>query len=197
MSAFDILDKMVMDGNGYLCTADVLKNGVSKPTLSDYVGKRGMERVAHGVYLSEAAWVDDLYLLHLLNRSIVFSHETALMLHGLTEREPLFTSVTVKTGYNATHLKKRGLRVYYTKPEIANLGAEYIQTSYGNTVLVYDMERTLCDILRYKDKMDIQVFQYAVKEYMANGQKNLNRLMAYAKIFKIESLVRTYTEVLV
>ena len=59
------------------------------------------------------------------------------------------------------------------------------------------MERTLCDSLRYKDKMDIQVFQYAVREYMSNGQKNLNRLMAYAKIFKIESLVRTYTEVLV
>ena len=70
-----------------------------------------MERVARGVYLSADAWPDELYLLSLSNSRIVFSHETALFLHGLMEREPKDTSVTVRAGYNASHLRSKGIRV--------------------------------------------------------------------------------------
>ena len=66
-----------------------------------------MEHVAHGVYLASDAWPDDLYLLSVSNSRIVFSHETALFLHGLMEREPKYLSVTVKAGYNASHLRKK------------------------------------------------------------------------------------------
>lgn len=155
-----------------------------------------MERVAQGVYLAADAWLDELYLLSISNSRIVFSHETALFLHGLMEREPKFTSVTVKAGYNASHLRQKGIRVYQVKPDVVDLGVREVQTNFGNTVRAYDKERTICDILRYKDSMDVQIFRYAIKEYMADGQKNLNHLMAYAKRFQIESAMRTYTEVM-
>ena len=196
MNRFEILDNLVENGNGYLRTSQVLESGISKPTLAEYVNKRNLARVAQGVYLAEDAWPDELYLLCLSNSRIVFSHETALMLHGLMEREPKITSVTVKAGYNASHLRRKGIRVYQVKPDVYDLGIMEVQTSFGNTVRAYDMDRTICDILRYKDAMDVQVFQYAMKEYMGSAHKNLNHLMAYAKRFQIESAVRTYTEVL-
>jgi len=196
MTRFELLDELVEKGNGYLHTSQVLENGISKPTLADYVNKRNMERVAQGVYLAENAWKDELYILHLSNSRIIFSHETALFLHGLMEREPKDISVTVRAGYNATHLRKKGIRVYQVKPEIEELGITDIQTNFGNTVRAYDMERTICDVIRYKEAMDVQVFQYAMKEYMGSTNKNLNHLMTYAKKLHIESAVRTYTEVM-
>ncbi len=196
MTRFDVLDNLVENGNGYLCTSQVVDAGVSKPTLAEYVSQRKMERVAQGVYLAEDAWPDELYLLCLSNSRIVFSHETALMLHGLMEREPKTTSVTVKAGYNASHLRRKGIRVYQVKPDVYDLGIVDVQTSFGNTVRAYDMDRTICDILRFKDTMDVQVFQYAMKEYMASTHKNLNHLMEYAKRLGIESAMRTYTEVM-
>ena len=196
MTRFDLLDELVEKGNGYLLTYQVLKNGISKPTLADYVNKRNMERVAQGVYLAEDAWKDELYILHLSNSRIIFSHETALFLHGLMEREPKDISVTVRAGYNASHLRKKGIRVYQVKPEIEGLGVLNIQTGFGNTVRAYDMERTICDVIRYKEAMDVQVFQYAMKEYMGSTHKNLNHLMTYAKKLHIDSAVRTYTEVM-
>lgn len=196
MNRFEVLDQLVASGNGYLCTAQVLQSGVSKPTLAEFVSRRGMERVAQGVYLAQDAWPDELFELHLLNRRIVFSHETALLLHGLTEREPKDIHVTVKTGYNATHLRKKGIRVYQVKSDAAELGAEDIRTGFGNTVRAYDMERTICDILRHKEMMDVQVFQYAMKEYMASQGKKLSRLIVYAKKFRMEDRVRMYTEVM-
>ena len=196
MKRFDILDNLVENGKGYLLTSQVLEQGISKPTLAEYVRKRNMERVAQGVYLAADAWPDELYQLSLANSRIVFSHETALFLHGLMEREPKYTSVTVKAGYNASHLRSKGIRVYQVKPDVANLGVVEVQTGFGNKVRVYDKERTICDILRYKESMDIQIFQYAMKEYMSGSQKNLSHLMAYAKKFRIESAMRTYTEVM-
>ena len=196
MTRFEVLDNLVENGNGYLCTSQAIDAGVSKPTLAEYASQRKMARIAQGIYLAEDAWPDELYLLCLSNSRIVFSHETALMLHGLMEREPKITSITVKAGYNASHLRRKGIRVYQVKPDVYDLGIVEVQTTFGNTVRSYDMDRTICDILRYKDAMDVQVFQYAMKEYMGSSQKNLNHLMAYAKRFRIESAVRTYTEVM-
>ena len=65
MGQFDVLDKLVADGNGYLITSQVLNNGISKPTLAKYISERRMERVAHGIYLSDDAWPDELYQLYL------------------------------------------------------------------------------------------------------------------------------------
>ena len=112
------------------------------------------------------------------------------------EREPKRVSVTVKAGYNASHLRNKGICVYQVKDDVYELGVTEIQTNLGNKVRAYDMERTICDILRYKDSLDVQIFQYAMKEYMADSQKNLSHLMAYAKKFQIEPAMRTYTEVL-
>ncbi len=195
-SRFDLLDEMVDQGNGYLLTADVVARGVSKPTLAEYVQTRNMERVAHGIYLSEEAWPDDLFLLSAANSRIVFSHETALYLHGLMEREPSGICVSVKNGYNASHLRQKGIHVYQVKADIYSLGITQAQTAWGHAVPVYDRERTICDLVLHKQSTDIQIFQYAMKEYMTGSHKNLNHLMLYAEKLHIADKMRMYTEVM-
>lgn len=196
MEKFEILDAMVNRGNGYLLTSDVVKEGISKPTLASYVTYKSMERVGRGVYLLDDEWSDELYLLYLQNRRIYFSHETALYLHGLMEREPSQITVTVRAGYNASHLRKRKVRVYQVKEEVYSLGVSDIQTNYGNHVAVYDRERTICDLIKNKENTDIQVFRTAMKEYMYSGGKNLPNLMNYASKLHVEKEVRKYTEVM-
>lgn len=196
MVKFEILDDLVEKGNGYLLTSEVVSNGISKPTLAQYVRNRGLERIARGVYLSEDEWPDELYSLYLQNRKICFTQETALYLHGLMEREPRQISVAVRAGYNASHLRKKGIRVYQVKADIYELGRSDILTNYGNSVAVYDIDRTICDIIKNKANLDIQVFQTAMKEYMSSANKNLFNLMSYAGKLNIENEVRKYTEVM-
>lgn len=196
MTRFDLLDEMVSEGNGYLRTADVVARGVSKPTLAEFVHARNMERVAHGIYLAEDSWEDDLFQLAASNSRIIYSHETALHLHGLMEREPKNISATVMTGYNASHLRQKGVRIYQVQRSIYALGLSEESTTWGHTVPVYDMERTICDIIRYKNEMDIQIFQHAMKEYMASNRKKLNHLMQFARLLHVEDKVKIYTEVM-
>ena len=103
MTKFEQLDTMLEQGNGYITTRAVTAQGISKPYFAEYARSRELERVAHGVYQSPDAWPDDMYILHLRNSNIIFSHQSALALHGMMEREPHHIYVTVKQGYNATH----------------------------------------------------------------------------------------------
>ena len=79
--------------------------------------EKELEQAAHGVYVSPDAWVDGMYLLHLRCSQGIFSHETALFFHDLTDREPSAYSITVKRGYSTTRLKADGVFVYTIKPE--------------------------------------------------------------------------------
>lgn len=75
-------------------------------------------------------------------------------------------------------------------------GVTVVKTAYGNEVRAYDIDRTVCDIVRRKEEMDVQVFQTAMKGYMAGNQKNLHMLMAYAEALGVDRRIRDYTEVL-
>ena len=64
-----------------------------------------------------------MYLVHLRCKQAVFSHETALFFHDLTDREPLVYEITVKTGYNPSKLKEDGIKVYTIKKNSMEKGS--------------------------------------------------------------------------
>lgn len=196
MTAYEQLDLLLEQNNGIVKTAQVLKNGISKPTFYVYVKRKGLEQAAHGIYVSPDAWTDTMYLLHLRCAQAVFSHESALFLHDLTDREPNPYSITVKTGYNPTSLKTDGIKVYTIKKELHDVGIVTMNTSFGNPVPVYDPERTICDILRSRSGIEMQTFRYALRQYAQRRNKDLRKLMRYAQMFHVEKLLRQYLEVL-
>lgn len=182
--------------NGYLSVTEAQGLGISRTYIQEYISANGFERVARGLYKSPDVWTDYLYIISLKNERAVYSFDTALMLNGLTEREPSDIFVTVSRAYNASHLRSTGIIVNYVRDEWVDLGRTVAKTTYGNEVSVYDMERTICDILRVKDKKDPQMFVYAIKEYAKSANKNLPRLMKYAKVLGVEAELRRYMEVL-
>lgn len=196
MTQFEQLDLLMEECQGTIQTSQVLKNGISKPTFYSYVKERGLEQVSHGVYVSPDTWIDAIYLLHLRCGQAIFSHETALFFHDLTDREPLKYSITVKTGYNPSRLREDGFQVYTVKQDLHDLGITTMQTPFGHSVPVYDMERTICDLLRSRRNIDIQVFQDALKQYVKRKDKNLRMLMKYTSKFHVEKILRPYLEVL-
>lgn len=191
-----ILDRMLEEQNGYIRLIDAQNKGVSKYTVLDYVRKNDMGKVAPGIYISSEAWEDRLYLMQLRNRKIVFSHETALCIHNLSDREPFSPVITVGRGYNAKHLKDNGVVVHTVRPEWLELGLTQAHTFAGGIVRIYDKERCICDILKNKNRMDIQVFQMALTSYFSYKDKNIHNLMEYANVMGISDKVRQYTEVL-
>ena len=196
MNRFDELEKMAKENGGVLLTSAVVAAGISKPTLADFVKKNEYERVGRGVYCSQECWRDDLYLLQLRCPKTVFSHETALFLLDMTDQEPFQYSVTARTGYNPSHLSVDGVKVFTVKKELFDLGMTEAQTPFGHKVVLYDSERTLCDMIRSRSEMEIQSVLDALKRYSRRKDKNLHKLMEYAKLFHVDKRLNQYLEVL-
>lgn len=184
------------ESNGIIKTSDIINRGSSKAGLAKFVRKYNYNRVSKGIYCSSDIWRDELYLLQLRCPKIIFSHETALFLHGMTDQEPLQYTITVKSGYNATHLRKSGSKVFSIKKEFFELGETKVDTPFGNEVSVYNQERTICDMIRSRSKIEVQIFQEAIKNYVKSRDKNLHLLMEYAETFRVKRILNNYLEVL-
>ena len=196
LERFAQLDGLLAEQDGMLQTSQAVARGIVKPIFYEYIKERKLEQVAHGIYVSEDTWIDAMFLLYLRCGQAVFSHESALFFHDLTDREPSPYAITVRRGYSTTRLKAEGLSVYTIKPELFDVGVSSGQTPFGHTVPVYDMERTICDLLRSRSRIEIQTFQGALKAYARRKDKNLRALMQYAGMFKVEKILRQYLEVL-
>lgn len=188
-----IIEAKILQNQGIIQIADIIAEGISKQYAIQYLQHMNYERVAKGVYLAPDAWQDDLYIISLQYRKIIYSHDTALYLLGLSEREPLYFTVTVPRGYKVNYKGESPLKKVTAIEEYYHIGIDTAATPYGHTVPCYNAERTLCDIFRADT--EAQEKQYAVKEYL-KGRRNLPQLMEYAKILHIEKKIKQYMEVL-
>jgi predicted transcriptional regulator of viral defense system len=140
---------------------------------------------------------DELYLLQKLSGKIVYSHETALFLHDMAERTPLRHSLTIPSRNKLSSVLSDGCKVYYIKPELYELGLCTVKSKMGNEIIAYDAERTICDILRSRNRIDSQIFAEAMKSYAARKEQNWNKLRDYAEALRVTKLLRQYMEVLI
>ena len=92
--------------------------------------------------------------------------------------------------------KEKNVDLLYVKKEFHSIGIVEIESPLGQKIKVYDLERTICDIIKFKNKIDPEIFSKALKEYTRSKTKNLNNLIIYARKLKVEDEVRKYLEVL-
>jgi predicted transcriptional regulator of viral defense system len=193
----DKLRQIMEVRHGLLLTSDLAKFNIPRTYLSIMEQNGEIERVSRGVYRSVSAFIEDeLFTFQSRYSSTIFSHETALYLHGLTDRTPLTYSITVPSGYHSEFLNNSGHKIFYVGRDLFALGVTSMNTPHGNQVLTTDLERTICDIVRSRNQIDIQVRNAALKGYVKNKDRNLDRLYSYAERFRIQSIVREYLEIL-
>ena len=190
-----VIDTLV-DDSGILLTDTAVKAGITKTAFYSFVEANHYEKVAHGVYASPEAWPDDAYILSLRCPGAIFSHDEALYYHRLTDREPMQQTITVYSGYGTGRLTSYGIKVYTVKRELLQIGKIETTNSFGHKIPIYDLERTMCDLVRSRSNFEFQDFQSALKTYVSRKDKNLNRLMEYAKLFRVDRKVRELMEVL-
>ena len=193
------INPIIMDAlsnNSMVTTSQVLALGFSKQTLNNYVKAGLLERIRQGVYIAPDAVHDDMYTLMLRSESIIFSHESALFLHGLSERTPFRHTITMPSNKAVPGSIKDECLCFYVKPTWHKIGLTEKATTFRNLVRCYDVERTICDFLRTRKRCDEETVISAIKNYAAYDKKDLNRLSVYAEELKVAKELKKYMEVL-
>jgi predicted transcriptional regulator of viral defense system len=196
MERIDILQSLLAEDKGIFLASRAVQAGLSRFDLSKLTERGLLERVGRGVYIAPGEMGDELYSLQERAKKIVYSHETALYLHGMTDRTPNRYSITVPSYYKPSITVKDKCKVYYISPNFLGLGLIKLPSGMGHHIVAYDIERTICDIARSRNKIDGQIFVDALKNYVSLEGTNLNNLSDYANKLGVYKILHNYLEVL-
>lgn len=188
--------ELARENNGIVTVRLAAEAGFQRSRLSEAASAGKLIRVGPGLYCLPESWEDEYALAQLRFPQGIFSHGTALFLHDMTDRTPERITMTFPRAYNATAARKEGIIVKTCADDLLDLGLTTVADPSGNRVNVYNVERTLCDLLRGRSAIDVQIVNPAMKLYARSKGKRLNMLMDYAKRLGVERKMRNYMEVL-
>ncbi len=181
--------------DGTITAEQVTAAGLHRSMLQELVENGELCRFGRGLYVRSDAWEDDFYLLQRRYGRGIYSHDTALYLLGYSDRTPAQYTMTFPKGYNSPSLKQESINIRRVVPENYFFGVMELQSPCGNPIRVYELERTLCDILRGSGS-DIQIVVAAMKKYAASKEKDIHKLMQYADQLRVKPKMLRYMEVL-
>ena len=191
--------KVLIESNDGIVSGKMLQEaGIQRVQIYRFLSDGILAKESHGNYVLADNQPDEYIVIQKRSDKLIFSHATALYLHGMSDRVPHLLDITVPQGDNISRIKKtyQNTKFHYCKKELWNLGIENIKTPQGYKVQTYDLERCICDIIRDKDEVDVQVFTQAIREYFTGNKCNSRKIIKYSKVFNIEKKVRNYMEIL-
>ena len=196
MNYLEKLEKLIQKQHGTVLSSDLDLYEIPRTYLQMMVADGKLERVDRGIYVSTDAIEDEMYSMQTKYPKLIYSHETALYLHGLSDRTPFEYSASVPSGYKVVGSMAERFKIYYIKKELHELGVETVQSSHGNPIKTYNIERTICDLIRRRNRIDVQILNEALKRFVKLKSADLSMLMDYAKKLRIDAVLKNYLEVL-
>lgn len=181
--------------NGVITSKQVSDSGIYRGAIKSLVEDDIVYQYGRGIYVDNSKLEDEFYLLQCKYGRGIFSHETALYLLGYSDRTPEKFTMTFPKGYNTPSIKNENIEIVRVIPENYSLGVIEMKSPSGNIIKVYNLERSLCDVLRGSVN-DVQIINPAMKKYANSKEKDINKLMKYAEQLKVKPKVLNYMEVL-
>lgn len=185
-------DKFEKNG-GVLTLKQAIEKNISRYELNNLIENKEIEKLGHGMYGLVDMFIDEFYLFQLQHPSVIFSNNTALYFFGKTERTPFRMDVTVSNSYNTSKIQDI-VNIHRATKEILKLGVTEVVSPQGQKVKCYNLERTICDMIKNPKYIDIETRNKAIKQSIRDTKFNSKLMFEYAKKMKIYKKVESYME---
>ena len=119
----------------------------------------------------------------------IFCTDTALLHYGYSDRTPMewHLAVSKDSGKSRFNIDYPHVKAYYLEPTLLEMGLTTGEKD-GHIIRIYDRDRVICDCLRYRNKMDKEIFNKAIRAYVTDPQKNIPRLLDYAERLRVKKV---------
>ena len=179
----------------YSSASQAKDKGVHGQTIRNMVDAGELYKIDRGLYSFDENWDDELYIIQKRFSRGIYSHDTAMYLLGYSDRTPSRYDMTFPQGYNSKKLDEYDLNVRHVKAENYLIGITTLLSPMGNEIRVYNLERSLCDILRGSGS-NVELINSAMRQYANSKNKNVPQLLQYAEQLRVKPKVLRYMEVL-
>ncbi len=188
--------ELCLQHGGVVRTAQVLRAGVHPRTLYALRDSGFLERLERGLFrLAELPEIGnpDLVTVGLKVPSGVVCLISALAYHELTTQIPHEVSVALPRGSEPPRLRFPPIRIYWFSDQAMTNGVEEPIID-GVRVRIFGAEKTIADCFKYRNKLGLDVAMEALRLYCKRRRSNLDEVVRYAKIDRVEKVMRPYLE---
>jgi len=175
--------------NGVLTLDRATQLGFSKESVRKAYRRGDLLKAERGIYLLDDRYEDDLYIMQLKYSKGIYSYESACMLHGLTTFSPFSYIMTFPKGYHLNTREAQYIEAHFATPKFYALGVMELNSWFGNPLRVTNLERTVIDMLRSPYTLP-DIVDEVLSNYRWSDNKDLSRLKDYARLYRVENLVR-------
>ena len=192
----DAVRRVFRRGGGILRTGDVLEQGIHPRTLYAMRDAGLLERLDRGLYrLTDLPPLSDPDLVTVANKipKGVICLISALHFHDITTQIPHEVSIAVNRGTEPSRLEHPPIRLYWFSGEAFTAGIETHRID-GTPVQIYSVEKTLADCFKYRNKIGMDTVLDALTLYRDQHKPKPRKLIEYAKVCRVEKVMRPYLE---
>lgn len=184
------LDEILLKNGGFITYYQARIANINPSLFKKFIIDKSLIKQAPGFY-SEDGWEIDLYFLFQYRfPKYIFSFFSSLHLLNLLELNEDIIEVTGPTNYRPTELNNPGVVFHTSIPKTYELGITTIKTRYGNTVKAYNLERTICNFLKNKNKFSNEIYLKIIKILKKNYQLiNFELLKKYGECLNIKNRI--------
>ncbi|MDD6479324.1 MAG: hypothetical protein PUF48_05910 [Oscillospiraceae bacterium] len=177
---------------GMMRTAQLAEEKIFYPQREKLIADGYVEKIRRGYY----QWInpDDFSEVGTVIRlfpDAILCMDTALRYYGYSDRTPgdWHLAVSKDSGKSRFKIDYPFVKPYYVEPAVLELGLT-TGTMDGHAIRIYDKDRLICDCLRYRNKMDKEIFNKSIQKYIADPEKSIPKLMEYAGPLRVKKLAK-------
>jgi predicted transcriptional regulator of viral defense system len=181
---------------GFINTKELLQKGFHHIYLRKLQNQGKIIKVKRGLYkLSNIHPSSELPEIARIIPDGVVCLGSALSYHNLGTYEPKIYHIAVLKDRKIKLPAMPPIRLHHFSEKQCSTGIEKALID-GFPVLIYNKEKTICDLIRLRKSIGIDLMKEAIEEYLKRSDKDIQKLMEYSKTLHIFGLVKKYFEVL-
>jgi len=194
--SFKIAEKLFLENGGILRASKVKKFGIDLHTIADMVGVGLLVKEARGIYrLSNLPPLSnpDLVQITLRIPQSVICLISALSFHQLTSQTPYKIYIAILQNTTKPYIEYPPIDVVKLSGDVYSAGIqEYLLD--GVIVRIYNKEKTIADCFKFRNKIGLDIAIEALKQYLHEDGRDVEKLLNYARVDRVEKILTPYIE---
>ena len=150
-----------------------------------------MVRIKRGVYATTEQLANTMVDVEAIVPGGVLCLFSAWNVHGLTTSLPQAYHIAVRRGRKVTLPVFPKVELHHITDTMFDIGVED-QIVSGYRVSIYNKERCVCDAVKYRNKIGMEVCAEVVNSYLALPGRNLSLLFDYADKLRVRRILKQY-----
>lgn len=190
--------KLFKEHNGFVDSGSLREQGISYYKLNKLEEMGIITKVKRGLY----ALSDIKNELHDMVEAALYVPKGVICLYSALAHHELSTFTPSEYNFAISRKERKPslpiyppIRVHYFDDDTFEIGIEEFDMD-GHSLKVYDLERTICDVVKFRNRLDANIVKESLKQYSTNKKSNYGKLMRYAEKMRVKSILNNYLEVL-